>query len=47
VDGGITAETLPMVYAAGARVMVAGSAIFNHLDGTAAGVRALRNSQPV
>jgi ribulose-phosphate 3-epimerase len=34
VDGGITVETAPLAYAAGANVLVAGSAIFkgNHAD---------------
>ncbi|MCQ4949613.1 ribulose-phosphate 3-epimerase [Bittarella massiliensis (ex Durand et al. 2017)] len=41
VDGGIDAGTAPMVTAAGANVLVAGSAIFGKPDRTAA-VRALR-----
>jgi ribulose-phosphate 3-epimerase len=32
VDGGINAETAPLVVAAGARVLVAGSYVFNHKD---------------
>jgi ribulose-phosphate 3-epimerase len=44
VDGGITPRTLPLTYAAGARVFVAGNAIFNHGDGIAAAVRALKVS---
>jgi len=36
VDGGITAETVPLVVEAGARVLVAGSAVFQHADGVAA-----------
>lgn len=32
VDGGIDAGTAPLVYAAGARWLVAGSAIFGHED---------------
>ncbi len=44
VDGGITAETLPATYAAGARVFVAGSSIFKHPGGIAAGVQALREA---
>lgn len=44
VDGGITAETLPLTYRAGARVFVAGSSIYKHSGGIAAGVRALRES---
>jgi ribulose-phosphate 3-epimerase len=35
VDGGITAETAPLVVEAGARVLVAGSAVFRHTDGVA------------
>jgi ribulose-phosphate 3-epimerase len=44
VDGGISAQTLPDCYAAGARVFVAGSSIFKHSDGIAAGVQALRRA---
>lgn len=44
VDGGITAETLPQVYHAGARIIVAATAVFRHPDGIAAGIRALRNA---
>lgn len=44
VDGGITPTTLPPVYLAGARVIVAATAIFKHPDGICAGVRALRNA---
>jgi ribulose-phosphate 3-epimerase len=35
VDGGITVETVPLVVEAGARVLVAGSAVFQHADGVA------------
>ncbi|RMF48844.1 MAG: ribulose-phosphate 3-epimerase [Anaerolineae bacterium] len=42
VDGGINAETLPKVKAAGADVFVAASAIFGHPQGISAGVRTLR-----
>lgn len=42
VDGGISAETAPEVVAAGAQVLVAGSAVFCHPGGVAAGVAALR-----
>jgi ribulose-phosphate 3-epimerase len=42
VDGGMTTETLPETYRAGARVFVAATAIFKHPQGIAAGVRALR-----
>ena len=44
VDGGITHETLPETYAAGARVFVAATAIFKHPGGIAAGIQALRDS---
>ena len=37
VDGGIDAKTAPMVVSAGARVLVAGSAVFGAKDGIAAG----------
>jgi len=33
VDGGISAETVPLVVEAGARVLVAGSAVFRHREG--------------
>ena len=38
VDGGIDADTAPEVVAAGARVLVAGTAIFQHASGIAAGI---------
>ena len=41
VDGGIDAETAPQVVAAGARVLVAGSAVFGHGGGVAAAMQAL------
>lgn len=44
VDGGITAETLPVVKAAGADICVAATAIFKHPGGIEAGVRALREA---
>jgi ribulose-phosphate 3-epimerase len=44
VDGGITAETAPKVVAAGAQVLVAGSAIFNNKDSVAEAVNGLRAS---
>jgi ribulose-phosphate 3-epimerase len=44
VDGGITEETLPFVYRAGARVIVAATAIFKYPQGIAAGVQALRRA---
>jgi ribulose-phosphate 3-epimerase len=42
LDGGIDISTGPMGVAAGADVLVAGSAIFNHADGVAAGMEHLR-----
>ena len=42
VDGGINAKTAPLVSQAGAEVLVAGSAVFGHPDGLAAGIAALR-----
>jgi ribulose-phosphate 3-epimerase len=44
VDGGIDAETAPEVIRAGARVLVAGTAVFGHPEGIAAGIAALRQS---
>jgi ribulose-phosphate 3-epimerase len=41
VDGGVDAETAPALVAAGADVLVAGSAVFGHRDGPAAGLREL------
>jgi ribulose-phosphate 3-epimerase len=43
VDGGITAETAPLVVKAGANVLVAGSAIFKGTD-YAANIKALRGA---
>lgn len=42
VDGGINAETLPGMKAAGATAFVAATAIFKHRQGTVAGIQALR-----
>ncbi|MCY4110475.1 MAG: ribulose-phosphate 3-epimerase [Chloroflexi bacterium] len=44
VDGGINAETAPNVVQAGGNVLVAGTSVFGHPDGPAAGVRALRRA---
>ena len=44
VDGGIDATTAPGVARAGADVLVAGSAIYGHPQGVAAGVSAIRNA---
>jgi len=42
VDGGISAQTLPQVRLAGATAFVAAHAVFDHPQGIAAGIRALR-----
>jgi ribulose-phosphate 3-epimerase len=44
VDGGIDANTAPLVTAAGANVLVAGSAVFEHPGGAAAGLRAIQTA---
>jgi ribulose-phosphate 3-epimerase len=44
VDGGIDAETAPQAVQAGARVLVAGSAVFGHADGVAAAMERLRSA---
>jgi len=44
VDGGISAETIRSAYLAGARNFVAGTAIFRHPDGIAAGVEVLKKA---
>jgi len=44
VDGGIAAETATMAAQAGANVLVAGTSVFRHPDGTIAGVHAIRNA---
>ena len=44
VDGGITPETLPEVYQAGARAIVAATSIFKNPDGIAKGIQHLRES---
>jgi ribulose-phosphate 3-epimerase len=44
VDGGIDASTAPLVVAAGATVLVAGSSVFGHPGGVAGGIRALRDA---
>jgi ribulose-phosphate 3-epimerase len=44
VDGGIEAETTPLVVDAGARVLVAGSAVFHAADGVAAAMARLRSA---
>jgi ribulose-phosphate 3-epimerase len=42
VDGGIDVNTTPEAVAAGARVLVAGTAVFGHPGGVAGGIAALR-----
>jgi len=44
VDGGITVETAPLVVEAGARVLVAGSAVFQSADGVAAAMERIGES---
>jgi ribulose-phosphate 3-epimerase len=46
VDGGIDAETTPQVVEAGARVLVAGSAIFGATEGVHAAMNRLRAAVP-
>jgi ribulose-phosphate 3-epimerase len=43
IDGGVTVDTAPLVVAAGADVLVAGSALFKGHD-YAANIKALRNA---
>jgi ribulose-phosphate 3-epimerase len=43
VDGGITPQTLPDAWKAGARAFVSGSAIFKHPGGIAKGIQSLRS----
>ena len=44
VDGGIDARTAPLVVAAGATVLVAGSSVYGYKGGVAAGIKAIRES---
>ena len=46
VDGGIDAKTAPLVVAAGANVLVAGTAIFGESEGVAASMERLRAAIP-
>lgn len=46
VDGGVSAATIGRVVAAGADCLVAGSAVYGHPDGAAAGLEALRGAIP-
>jgi ribulose-phosphate 3-epimerase len=43
VDGGIDAETAPLVREAGANVLVAGTSVFRHPEGVEAAIAELRN----
>ena len=44
VDGGVDAKTAPALVQAGATVLVAGSAVYRHPQGAAAGVSAIRDA---
>ncbi len=44
VDGGVDVETAPLLARAGASILVAGSAVYGHPRGAAAGVRAIREA---
>ncbi len=44
VDGGINSATMATAISAGANVMIAGSCIFNHAGGIAAGIEELRQA---
>jgi ribulose-phosphate 3-epimerase len=44
VDGGIDAQTAPLVVKAGATVLVAGSSVYGHKSGVAAGIKAIRQA---
>jgi ribulose-phosphate 3-epimerase len=44
VDGGIDAHSAPLVVKAGATVLVAGSSVYGHKQGMAAGIKAIRDS---
>ena len=44
VDGGMTVQTIPEAYRAGARAFVSGSAIFNHPGGIKEGISTIRNA---
>ncbi len=44
VDGGVSAKTIRTVVDAGARVLVAGSAVYGHPQGLPAGISALRSA---
>ncbi|GBD29109.1 Ribulose-phosphate 3-epimerase [bacterium HR32] len=44
VDGGVDARTAPLAVEAGATVLVAGHSVYQHPEGIAAGLAALRNA---
>jgi ribulose-phosphate 3-epimerase len=44
VDGGIDAQSARLVVGAGATVLVAGSSVFSHKQGVAAGIKAIRQA---
>jgi len=44
VDGGVEASNAGIIVGAGASVLVAGSAVYHHPEGAAAGIRALRSA---
>lgn len=44
VDGGVTADNAASIVEAGATVLVAGSAVYGHVEGPGAGVRAIREA---
>ncbi|MCA9916233.1 MAG: ribulose-phosphate 3-epimerase, partial [Anaerolineae bacterium] len=46
VDGGINSVTARRAVAAGADVLIAGTAVFGHTDGVAGGIAALRAALP-
>jgi ribulose-phosphate 3-epimerase len=43
VDGGISVDTLPLMYKAGANAFVTGNAAFKHPQGVGAGLKAFRD----
>lgn len=44
VDGGVTSHTAPLAVRSGARVLVAGSAVFNHREGVTEALHRLREA---
>ena len=44
IDGGVTAANLPSAFEAGARAFAAGTSVFRHPQGIAAGIQALRQA---